>query len=62
VGSKYLIWLSFAEIYNEYVYDLLEMLPTGHNERRKSLKLSEDRTRNVYIKGGENLLKNLYVL
>ena len=43
------IWVSFAEIYNEFIYDLLAEPVAG--KPRPSLKLSEDRNRNPYIKG-----------
>uniref|UniRef100_A0A915JYZ8 Kinesin motor domain-containing protein n=1 Tax=Romanomermis culicivorax TaxID=13658 RepID=A0A915JYZ8_ROMCU len=50
-GFKYLIWISFAEIYNEYVYDLLDVAPNSKNKRRIPLKLSEDNRGLVYVKG-----------
>jgi kinesin family protein 20 len=49
------VWVSFAEIYNENIYDLLEKVPEvknkGDKPRRSPLKLSEDRGNLVYIKG-----------
>ncbi|XP_019615501.1 PREDICTED: kinesin-like protein KIF20B isoform X1 [Branchiostoma belcheri] len=48
---KFSIWVSFAEIYNEYIYDLLEAYPQGKNKRRPTLKLSEDKHGSIYIKG-----------
>ena len=44
------IWISFAEIYNEFIYDLLGNQP-DHGKPRPSLKLSDDRYHNPYIKG-----------
>ena len=52
---KYSVWISFAEIYNENIHDLLEKLPEakhkGDKPRRLPLKLAEDRGGAVYIKG-----------
>lgn len=51
-GVQYLVYVSFAEIYNEYVYDLFEPPPMGGKaKRRTTLKLSEDRNGNIYVKG-----------
>ena len=44
------IWVSFAEIYNEFIYDLLGEEPKA-GRQRTALKLSEDRNRNPFIKG-----------
>ncbi|XP_013781294.1 kinesin-like protein KIF20B [Limulus polyphemus] len=43
------VWISFAEIYNEYIFDLLEPLTQGR--KRSTLRLAEDKNGNVYIKG-----------
>ena len=48
---KFSIWVSFAEIYNEYIYDLLEAIPKGKKARRQPLKLSSDKNGSVFIKG-----------
>lgn len=48
---KFSIWVSFAEIYNEYIYDLLEAVPKGKKVRRQALKLSEDKHGSIFIKG-----------
>ena len=47
---KFSVWVSFVEIYNETIYDLLE--PQGKDEKRTTLKLGEDTNGNPYIKGG----------
>lgn len=51
----YMVWVSFAEIYNENAFDLLEKLPEskkkGVKVRRNVLKLSDDRDGSTYIKG-----------
>ncbi|KAJ8320609.1 hypothetical protein KUTeg_002196 [Tegillarca granosa] len=48
---KFLIWVSFAEIYNEQIFDLLEPLPKKKNARRPVLRLSDDKNGSPYIKG-----------
>ncbi|XP_066480508.1 kinesin-like protein KIF20A [Tiliqua scincoides] len=44
------VWISFFEIYNEYIYDLLDLLPTSKNPKRKVLRIWEDQGGNSYIK------------
>ncbi|KAH1165973.1 kinesin-like protein KIF20A [Mauremys mutica] len=41
------IWVSFFEIYNEQIYDLLEM---NQNRKRQTLRLCEDQTGSPYVK------------
>jgi kinesin family protein 20 len=49
-------WISFAEVYNENVYDLLE--PTGlRKQKRQNLALGEDNKGQVYIKGKKDIHK-----
>ena len=52
---QYSVWISFAEIYNENIYDMLEKIPEvkrkGDKPRKLPLKLAEDRDGAVYIKG-----------
>ena len=45
---KFSIWVSFAEIYNEFIYDLLDKIP---QQKRRVLRLSDDPNGNVFIKG-----------
>lgn len=52
-GAKYSIWVSFCEIYNECVYDLL--LPISNDKRRKLLRLAQDVKGCSYVKGNEYL-------
>ncbi|KAM9312705.1 kinesin-like protein KIF20A [Gastrophryne carolinensis] len=47
---KLSIWVSYFEIYNEFVYDLLEPLSSGPNRKRTTLRLCEDRNGNPYVK------------
>lgn len=51
----YTVWVSFAEIYNENIHDLLRKVPEskkkGEKLKRPSLKLCDDRSGSVYIKG-----------
>ncbi len=50
-GHYYSVWVSYAEIYNEFIYDLLGD-PPAKNRPRPVLKLQEDRNHNLFIKGG----------
>uniref|UniRef100_A0A803SQ36 Kinesin-like protein n=1 Tax=Anolis carolinensis TaxID=28377 RepID=A0A803SQ36_ANOCA len=47
---QFSIWVSFFEIYNELIYDLLEMSAHGLNPKRPTLRLCEDQTGNPYVK------------
>uniref|UniRef100_A0A4W4DRF2 Kinesin-like protein n=1 Tax=Electrophorus electricus TaxID=8005 RepID=A0A4W4DRF2_ELEEL len=49
-GLQYSIWVSFYEIYNEFLYDLLETPPFLHNRKRATLRLSDDKYGNPYVK------------
>lgn len=51
---QFSIWVSFFEIYNEFIYDLLEPTPPGQNRKRQTLRLCEDQTGNPYVKGRFN--------
>ncbi|NXB59134.1 KI20A protein, partial [Struthidea cinerea] len=44
------VWISFCEIYNEYVYDLLNVLSASKTQRRRVLRICEDQGGNCYIK------------
>ncbi|KAM9387964.1 kinesin-like protein KIF20A [Phaethornis superciliosus] len=44
------VWVSFCEIYNEYVYDLLNILSTSKTQKRRVLRICEDQGGNSYIK------------
>ncbi|GAB1608160.1 hypothetical protein Ahia01_001100200 [Argonauta hians] len=45
---KYSVWVSFAEVYNEQVFDLLE---NPGSKKRNNLKLGQDKKGNHYIRG-----------
>ncbi|XP_034286265.1 kinesin-like protein KIF20B isoform X1 [Pantherophis guttatus] len=45
---KYSLWVSFCEIYNECIYDLL--LPISNEKRRKMLRLAQDIKGYSYVK------------
>ncbi|NXW61146.1 KI20A protein, partial [Eurystomus gularis] len=47
---QFSIWVSFFEIYNELIYDLLEPALPGQNHKRQTLRLCEDQTGNPYVK------------
>ncbi|XP_019355928.2 kinesin-like protein KIF20A isoform X3 [Alligator mississippiensis] len=47
---QFSIWVSFFEIYNEQIYDLLEPALPGPNRKRQTLRLCEDPSGNPYVK------------
>ena len=48
---KFSVWVSFAEIYNETIHDLLEPCPMGKGKKRTTLRLGDDTNGNPYVKG-----------
>lgn len=48
--TKFSVWVSFCEIYNENIHDLLEVIPSGAL-RRTALRLSQDVKGNAFVKG-----------
>ncbi len=58
----YAVWISFAEIYNENIYDLLEKIPPvkrkGDRPKRNPLKLAEDKNGSIYVKGLKEIKVN----
>ncbi|XP_041818845.1 kinesin-like protein KIF20A isoform X2 [Chelmon rostratus] len=46
---RFSVWVSFCEIYNDNIHDLLEQVPGGH-QRRTVLRLSQDVKGNSFIK------------
>ncbi|XP_020658871.3 kinesin-like protein KIF20B [Pogona vitticeps] len=47
-GVKFSVWVSFCEIYNECIYDLL--LPVSADKKRKMLRLAQDVNGCSYVK------------
>ncbi|XP_074528864.1 kinesin-like protein KIF20A [Halichoeres trimaculatus] len=49
-GVQFSIWVSFYEIYNEFLYDLLDASPSLQPRKRITLRLSDDKQGNPYVK------------
>ncbi|XP_077052466.1 kinesin-like protein KIF20A [Siphateles boraxobius] len=49
-GVHFSVWVSFYEIYNEFLYDLLDTLPSLQSHKRATLRLSDDKHGNPYVK------------
>uniref|UniRef100_A0A8C6T225 Kinesin-like protein n=1 Tax=Neogobius melanostomus TaxID=47308 RepID=A0A8C6T225_9GOBI len=49
-GVQFSIWVSFYEIYNEFLYDLLDASPSMQPRKRVTLRLSDDKQGNPYVK------------
>ncbi|KAM4705475.1 kinesin-like protein KIF20A [Rhinophrynus dorsalis] len=49
-SHQFSAWVSFFEIYNEYVYDLLDQFPSSKNQKRPALKICDDQSSNSYVK------------
>ncbi|XP_028814933.1 kinesin-like protein KIF20A [Denticeps clupeoides] len=47
---QYSVWVAFYEIYNEYVYDLLQPSVTSKAKKRPALRVCEDGSGNSYVK------------
>ena len=55
---QFSMWVSFAEIYNEYIYDLLEPMSTKREpKKRTALKIGDDKKGNPYIKGMQTIVQ-----
>ncbi|XP_037127970.1 kinesin-like protein KIF20B isoform X1 [Syngnathus acus] len=48
-NGKFCVWVSFCEIYNEKIHDLLEAMPGGA-AKRTPLRLSQDIMGNAFVK------------
>ncbi|XP_030630605.1 kinesin-like protein KIF20A [Chanos chanos] len=44
------VWVASYEIYNEYIYDLLQAPPTTKSKKRPALRVCEDGAKNPYIR------------
>ncbi|XP_023198638.1 kinesin-like protein KIF20A isoform X2 [Xiphophorus maculatus] len=49
-GVQFSVWVSFYEIYNEFLYDLLDASPSQQPRKRVTLRLSDDKQGNPYVK------------
>lgn len=49
---KFSVWVSFCEIYNESIYDLLDHVSNG-SHRRSVLRLAQDVKGNTFVKGNQ---------
>ncbi|XP_068600988.1 kinesin-like protein KIF20A [Brachionichthys hirsutus] len=49
-GVQFSVWVSFYEIYNEFLYDLLDASPSLYPRKRITLRLSDDKQGNPYVK------------
>ncbi|XP_043077329.1 kinesin-like protein KIF20A [Puntigrus tetrazona] len=49
-GTQFSVWVSFYEIYNEFLYDLLDAPPSLQSRKRATLRLSDDKHGNPYVK------------
>ncbi|XP_078543417.1 kinesin-like protein KIF20A [Lissotriton helveticus] len=47
---QYSAWVSFCEIYNEYVYDLLDVFSSTKQQKRAVLKVCDDQAGSSYLK------------
>ncbi|XP_068424378.1 kinesin-like protein KIF20B isoform X2 [Clinocottus analis] len=47
--TKFSVWVSFCEIYNENIHDLLDVIPSGA-PRRTILRLSQDVKGNAFVR------------
>ncbi|XP_055360201.1 kinesin-like protein KIF20A isoform X2 [Betta splendens] len=50
---RFSVWVSFCEIYNDNIHDLLEQVPSVHH-KRTVLRLSQDVKGNSFIKGNRH--------
>ncbi|KAM4545716.1 kinesin-like protein KIF20A isoform 1-T2 [Odontesthes bonariensis] len=49
-GVQFSIWVSFYEIYNEFLYDLLDASPSLQPRKRVTMRLCDDKQGNPYVK------------
>lgn len=47
---KFSVWVSFCEIYNENIHDLLDLVSNG-SHKRSALRLAQDVKGNAFVKG-----------
>lgn len=61
-GVQFSIWVSFYEIYNEFLYDLLDASPSLQPRKRVTLRLSDDKQGNTYVKGNADSLTRIKLM
>lgn len=61
-GVQFSIWVSFYEIYNEFLYDLLDASPSHQPRKRVTLRLSDDKQGNSYVKGNSGKCSHIYLI
>ncbi|CAL9685590.1 unnamed protein product [Knipowitschia caucasica] len=49
-GVQFSVWVSYYEIYNEFLYDLLDSSPSMQPKKRVTLRLGDDKQGNPYVK------------
>ncbi|XP_056295737.1 kinesin-like protein KIF20A [Pseudoliparis swirei] len=49
-GVRFSVWVAYYEIYNEFLYDLLDAAPSAQPRKRITLRLSDDQQGNPYVK------------
>lgn len=54
---RFSVWVSFAEIYNDQIFDLLEPISKSSLTKRKTMQLREDKHGNPFIKGLFELIR-----
>ncbi|KAJ8277651.1 hypothetical protein GJAV_G00078100 [Gymnothorax javanicus] len=50
-SERFSMWVSYYEIYNEAVYDLLQPIQSSKNKKRSALRVCDDSTGNSYVRG-----------
>ena len=48
---RFLVWVSFHEIYNEQIFDLLVPLAKKYDSKRPAMRICEDGVGRPYVKG-----------
>ncbi|XP_019714309.1 kinesin-like protein KIF20A, partial [Hippocampus comes] len=49
-SSQFALWVAFFEIYNEYVYDLIQPSFCSKSKKRAALRVCDDGAGNAYVK------------
>lgn len=51
-SSRFALWVAFFEIYNEYVYDLIQPSFCSKSKKRAALRVCDDGAGNAYKSSG----------